>query len=336
MSTWRDHLMGFTLFTCLRNILMLASFLMMPWLAQGQEIYPDKPIRLIVPFPPGGGADNLARAVIPRASQILGQSIIVENRPGAGGNVGSEMVARAAPDGYTLLHGTNGTHGTNHALYSKTGFDPIKDFVPITRFTTIPAMVVVHPSLPVNNIKELIAYLKANPGKVSFASAGNGTTSHMAGTFFKNMAGVDIVHIPYKGGAAALTGMLGGEVQLMIDLMVNVYPQAKAGKLKGLAVTTLNRVPTAPDLPTLDESGLTGFDIAATDGIYAPAGTPRPIIDKLNNLLRQALTDPAVRENLAARGAFPSPSSPEGLAQHIAKEMPMWAKLVRDSGAKVD
>ncbi len=304
--------------------------------AQAQSAYPDKPVRLIVPFPPGGGADNLARAVIPRASQILGQTIIIENRPGAGGNVGSEMAARAAPDGYTLLHGTNGTHGINHALYAKTGFDPIKDFAPITRFTTIPAMLVVHPSLPVNNVKELIAYLKANPGKVSFASAGNGTTSHMAGTFFKNMAGVDIVHVPYKGGGAALTGMLGGEVQLMIDLMVNVYPQAKAGKLKGLAVTTLLRVPTAPDLPTMDEAGVPGFDIAATDGIYAPAGTPRAIIDKLNAVLRQALTDPQVRDNLGARGGFPTPSTPEGLSQHIAKELPMWAKLVKDSGAKVD
>jgi tripartite-type tricarboxylate transporter receptor subunit TctC len=158
----------------------------------------------------------------------------------------------------------------------------------------------------------------------------------MAGTFFKNMTGVDIVHIPYKGGGAALTGMLGGEVQLMIDLMVNVYPQAKAGKLKGLAVTTLTRVPTAPELPTMDEAGVPGFDIAATDGIYAPAGTPRAIIDKLNAVLRQALTDPQVRDNLGARGAFPSPSTPEALSQHIAKELPMWAKLVKDSGAKVD
>ena len=171
---------------------------------------------------------------------------------------------------------------------------------------------------------------------MSFASAGNGTTSHMAGTFFKNMAGVDIVHVPYKGGGAALTGMLGGEVQLMIDLMVNVYPQAKAGKLKGLAVTTLTRVPTAPELPTMDEAGVPGFDIAATDGIYAPAGTPRAIIDKLNAVLRQALTDPQVRDNLGARGGFPTPSTPEGLSQHIAKELPMWAKLVKDSGAKVD
>jgi tripartite-type tricarboxylate transporter receptor subunit TctC len=304
--------------------------------AHAQANYPDKPVRLVVPFPPGGGADNLARAVIPRASQILGQPIVIENRPGAGGNVGAEFVARAAPDGYTLLHGTNGTHGINHALYAKTGFDPVKDFAPITRFTTIPAMLVIHPSLPANNVRELIAYLKANPGKVSFASAGNGTTSHMAGILFKNMAGVDIVHVPYKGGGAALTGMLGGEVQLMIDLMVNVYPQAKAGKLKGLAVTTLTRVPTAPDLPTLDEAGVPGFDIAATDGIYAPAGTPRAVIDKLNAVLRQALNDPQVRESLGARGGFSSPSSPEGLSQHIATELPMWAKLVKDSGAKVD
>ncbi|MEP7085262.1 MAG: tripartite tricarboxylate transporter substrate-binding protein, partial [Betaproteobacteria bacterium] len=224
----------------------------------------------------------------------------------------------------------------NHALYSKVGFDPFKDFAPITRFTTIPAMLIVGPALPVNSVKELIAYLKANPGKVSFASAGNGTTSHMAGVLFKNSAGVDIVHVPYKGGGAALTGMLTGEVQLMIDLMVNVYPQVKAGKLKGLAVTTLNRVPTAPEVPTMDEAGVPGYDIAATDGIYAPAGTPRAIIDKLNGVLRQALSDPQVKESLGSRGAFPAPGTPEELARHIATEMPMWQKLVKESGAKVD
>ena len=298
--------------------------------------YPEKPIRLVVPFPPGGGADNLARTIVPKAAQILGQSIFVDNKPGAGGNVGSELVARALPDGYTLLYGTNGTHGTNQALYSKTGFDPFKDFAPVSRLTTIPAMLVVNPSVGVNTVKELIAYIKSNPGRVSFASAGNGTTSHMAGMQFKNMASLDIVHVPYKGGGPALMGVVGGEVQMTIDLMANVYAQVKALKLKGLAVTTINRVPMAPDTPTLDESGVSGFDMAATDGLYAPAGTPAAIVDKLNKAFRQALLDPQVTENLNMKGAFPSPSSPDDLAKHIAKEMPMWVRLVKESGARVD
>ncbi|MEJ7670238.1 MAG: tripartite tricarboxylate transporter substrate binding protein [Casimicrobiaceae bacterium] len=321
-----------------RWALLFGSFatVVVAGLAHAQTTYPDKPIRFVVPFPPGGGADNLARAIVPKAAQILGQPIVIENKPGAGGNIGAADVARAAPDGYTLLQGTNGTHGINQALYAKTGFDPVKDFVPVARFTVIPAMLVVHPSVPAANVKELVAYIKANPGKVSFASAGNGTTSHLAGTLFKNLTGTDIEHIPYKGGAAAMTGMLAGDVQMMIELMVNVYPNAKAGKLKGLAVTTKQRVSTAPELPTLDEAGIPGFDMAASDGVYAPAGTPKPIIDKLNAAFRQALQDPQVRDNLIARGAFPVPGAPDDLAQHVAREYPMWIKLVKDSGAKVD
>jgi tripartite-type tricarboxylate transporter receptor subunit TctC len=304
--------------------------------ADAQSSYPDRPVRLVVPFPAGGGADNLARAIAPRAAQLLGQPIVIDNKPGAGGNIGAAEVARAAPDGYTILHGTNGTHGINQALYAKPGFDPVKDFVPVARWTMLPAMLVVHPSIPANNVRELVAYLKANPNKVSFGSAGNGTTSHLAGTLFRNLTGTDIVHVPYKGGGPALAGLLAGDVQLMVELMVSVYPHAKAGKIKGLAVTTKQRVPTAPELPTLDESGVPGFDLAATDGVYAPAGTPRPIVDKLNAAFRQALEDPQVRENLAGRGAFGVPGTPEDLAAHVAREFPMWVKLVRDSGAKVD
>ncbi len=308
------------------------------WIAPacGQAPYPDRPIHFVVPFPPGGGADNLARTIVPRAAQILGESIVIENRPGAGGNIGAAEVARAAPDGYTLLQGTNGTHGINQALYARPGFDPFKDFAPIARFTVIPAMLVVIPDVPANNVTELVAYIKAHPGKISFASAGNGTTSHLAGVLFKNLTHTDIVHIPYKGGGPALTGLLGGEVQMMIDLTVNVLPYVKAGKLKGLAVTTKERVPTLPDVPTVEESGLPGFEIVASDGVYAPAGTPRPIIDKLNAAFRQALQDPQVSKSLMSRGALPMPGTPEDLARHIAREYPMWIKLVKDSGAKVD
>ena len=316
-----------------RAILALAAFAL-AGLVHAE--YPDRPIRLVVPFPPGGGADNLARAIVPKAAQILGQPIVIDNKPGAGGNIGSAEVARAAPDGYTLLQGTNGTHGINQALYAKPGFDPLKDFVPVARWTVIPAMVVIHPSLPANNVTELVAYLKANPGKVSFASAGNGTTSHLAGVRFAQLTGTDIQHIPFKGGGPALTGVLSGETPLMIDLMVSVYPQVKAGKLKGLAVTTKQRVPTVPDVPTLDESGVPGFDIAASDGVYAPAGTPPAIVDKLNAAFRQALEDPQVRENLVSRGAFPMPGPASDLVKHVNAEYPMWIKLVKDSGAKVD
>ena len=300
------------------------------------QSYPDKAVKLVVPFPPGGGADNLARSVMPRVGEILGQSIVIENRPGAGGNVGSEAVARATPDGYTLLYGTNGTHGINQALYAKTGFDPVKDFAPVSRMSYIPAMLVVIPAVPANNLKDLLAYLKTNPNKVSFASAGNGTTSHMAGEMFKRMAGVDIQHIPYKGGGPAITGLLGGEVQMMIDLTANLSAQVKAGKLKAIAVTSTSRVPTFPDLPTMEEAGLTGFEITASDGIYAPAGTPRSVIDKLNAAMKQALSEPAVVERLNARGAVAIYSTPEAQLAHITRELPIWARLVKDSGAKVD
>lgn len=300
------------------------------------QSYPDKPIRLVVPFPPGGGADNLARAVMPRVGEILGQPVIIDNRPGAGGNVGAEAVARSAADGYTLLYGTNGTHGINQALYAKTGFDPLKDFAPVSRVSYIPAMLVVIPSLPANNLKELLVYLKANPNKVSFSSAGNGTTSHMAGEMFKRMAGADIQHVPYKGGGPAITGLLGGEVQMMIDLTANLSAQVKAGKLKAIAVTGTSRVPSFAELPTMEEAGLAGFEITASDGIYAPAGTPRSVIDKLNAGMKQALIEPAVIERLAARGAVATYSTPEAQLQHITKELPMWARLVKDAGAKVD
>ena len=293
-------------------------------------------MRLVVAFPPGGGADNLVRAVAPAAQKFLGQPLVIDNRPGAGGSVGVESVARSAPDGYTITHGTNGTHGINLFLYSRIAYDPIVDFAPVTRFTIVPAMLVIHPSLPASSVTELLAYLKANPGKVSFSSSGNGTTSHMAAVMFMKLAGVEMVHIPYKGGGPALAGILAGDVQLNIDLMAVTFPNVKAGRLKGLAVTTAHRVAVAPDTPTLDESGVKGFEIAATDGIYAPAGTPRPIIDRLNAAFVQALNDPEVRERLLSRGSVPSPSTPEELTRHIASELPKWRDLVRASGAKVD
>jgi tripartite-type tricarboxylate transporter receptor subunit TctC len=298
--------------------------------------YPDRPVRLVVPFPPGGGADNLARMIMPRVAQALGQPIVIDNRPGAGGNVGAEIVARAAPDGYTLLYGTNGTHAINRSLYASLRFDPVKDFAPVSRMTLIAAMLVVTPELPATSTAELIQYAKANPGKVNFASAGNGTTSHLAGELFRTMAGVDIVHVPYRGGALAMTDVIGGQVQMMIDVMPNAYPQAKGGKVRGLAVTTARRFPGAPEYPTVAESALPGYEVSAWDGILAPAGTPPAIVDRLNAAIRQALDDPQLRESLLAAGAQAVAGTPDDFARHIAAETEKWARVVRQSGAKVD
>jgi tripartite-type tricarboxylate transporter receptor subunit TctC len=316
----------------LRAVALIVALL--PALAAAE--YPDKPIRLIVPFPPGGGADNLARLVMPKVADRLGATIYIDNKPGAGGNVGAESVARAAPDGYTLLYGTNGTHGINPSLYSHLPFDPVKDFVPVAPMTQIAALLIVNPELPVKSVAELIRYAKAHPGKVNFASAGNGTTSHLAGEMLKTMAGIDIVHVPYRGGALAAVDLMSGQVQMMIDVMPNAYPLAKEGKVRGIAVTTAERFPGAPEYPTFAESGLPGFEISAWDGVFAPAGTPEPIVAKLNAAIRQALDDPQLRSALIARGARPVPATPEQFARRVVASAQMWGKLVRDARAKVD
>lgn len=298
--------------------------------------YPDKPVRLVVPFPPGGGADNLARLIMPRVAQALGQPIVIENKPGAGGNVGAEFVARATPDGYTLLYGTNGTHSINASLYRNLRFDPIKDFAPVARMTSIAAMLIVNPKLPASSVAELISYAKANPGALNFASAGNGTTSHLAGELFKTAAGVDIVHIPYRGGALAISDLIGGQVQMMIDVMPNAYPLAKDGRVRGLAIASAQRFPGAPEYPTLAESGLPGFEASAWDGILAPAGTPEPVIRKLNAAVRAALEDPEIVSALRSRGAVPVVGTPEDFVRHIAESTKKWAAVVQSSGAKID
>jgi tripartite-type tricarboxylate transporter receptor subunit TctC len=298
--------------------------------------YPDRPVKLIVPFPAGGGADNLARMIMPRVSHVLGVPVVIENRPGAGGNVGAEIVARAAPDGYTLLYGTNGTHAINETLYGNLRFDPVADFAPVSRMTLIGAMLIVNPEVPATTVSELVRYARAHPGKLNFGSAGNGTTSHLAGELFKTMAGIDIVHVPYRGGAAAATDLMAGQVQMMIDVMPNAIPLAKGGRVRGLAVSTARRFPGAPDLPTIAESGVPGFDVSAWDGIFAPAGTPPAIVDKLNAAIRQALDEADLREMLIAHGAIAVPGSPEDLARHVVAEKAKWAKIIRASGARVD
>lgn len=304
--------------------------------ATAQATYPAKPIRLVVPFPAGGGADAIARTVAPKLSQVLGQSVVIDNKAGAGGNIGAEFVARAPADGYTLLYGTNGTHAINQTLYGNLRFDPVGDFAPVSRLTEIAPMLVVNPALPVKNVAELVAYARANPGKINYASAGNGTTSHLAGEMFKTLAGVDIVHIPYRGGGAAMMDVIAGRAPVMIDVMPNALPQVQGGKVRGLAVATAHRAASAPEFPTIAEAGLPGFELAAWDGILAPAGTPQPVIARLNAAIREALADPQVAASLAARGAQPVPGSPAEFARHIQTESTKWAGLVKSSGARND
>ena len=316
------------------GLLMAAASLAMPAMVTAQ--YPDRPVVVVVPFPPGGGGDTLARTVMPRVAQELGQPIVIENKPGAGGNIGSAGVARATPDGYVLLYGTNGTHAINQTLYRKPGFDAEKEFAPVSRLTEIPAVLVVNPSLlPVKSAPELIAYLKANPGKVSFASAGNGTTSHLAGIMFGTLAGVDIQHVPYKGGAQAITDVMGGQVAMMIDVMPNVYPHIKSGKVRALAISTVARSPAAPDLPTIAEA-VPGFEVTAWDAVFAPPGTPKAIVERLNAAVRKALDDPAIKETLLARGTVTVAGTPDDLARFVTSENARWGKVVKQIGAQVD
>lgn len=300
------------------------------------QSFPSKPIKLIVPFPAGGGGDNLARLVMTRVGVELGQPIVVENLSGAGGNVGSAAATRAAPDGYTLLYGTNGTHGINQTLYKRPGFDALKDFEPVSRLTSIAALVVVRPGLPVNSMSELIKLLKSAPGRYTFASAGNGTTSHLSGEILKEQAGLAVVHIPYRGGAAAITDVMGGQVDFMIDVMPNTAPQVRGGKLRGLAVSTASRVSSFPDVPTIAESGLPGFNVGAWDAIFAPAGTPKPVVDQINAAIQKALADPELRTQLAARGAEAVGGSPQELKEHVAREIERWGTAVKRSNASID
>jgi tripartite-type tricarboxylate transporter receptor subunit TctC len=300
------------------------------------QAWPSKPIRYIVIFAPGGTTDILARLIAPKLSDALGQPVIVENRPGAGGNNGAEMLAKAAPDGYTIGSGTVSSHAINATLYSKLPYDPAKDFSPITMLATLPNMLVVHPSLGVNNVAELIALLKAIPNKYSFGSAGNGTSQHMSGEMFKTMTGTSMQHIPYKGSGPMIPDLLAGTISMSFENLTTAYPPVKQGRLKALAVTTVKRSFIAPDVPTMQEAGLAGYDITSWQALFAPAGVPKEIIARLHAETAKALKAPDVAKKLEELGLDAGGMSPEELGALVRSDIPRLGKVVRDSGARID
>ena len=303
--------------------------------------YPSKPVRFIVPFPPGGTADVLARHLAHRLSEALGQTFVVDNRPGAAGNIASELAAKAAPDGYTLFFGTIGTHGgINAALYPKIPFDAFRDFQPIALAHLLPNVVIVHPDFPAKTLAELLALMRQHPDKYTFASSGNGGISHLGGELMKQMAGVKMVHVPYKGGAAATADIIGGRVTLMIETAPNALAHARAGRLRALASSGAKRSAAAPDLPTISEAGqafgLNGYEVTTWTALYAPAGTPKEIVGRLAAEMARAARSKDYVDKLASIATDVPESSPEHLAGFMKAEFAKWARVVKESGAKID
>ena len=298
--------------------------------------YPTKPIRLVVPAVAGGIADAIARPLAQKLTESWGQQIVVENRSGAGGNIGAEFVAKAAPDGYTLLIGNMGTHAINPAVYSRMPYDPESDFAPIVLVAGTPLVLVVHPSLPSKSLKELIALAKSRPGRLNFASATSGGPTHLAGEVFKTVAGIDIVHVPYKGNPQAVTALVSGETQLMFSSPLTVAPFVRAGRLRALAMSYTKRIVSMPAVPTMAEAGLPGVEVSGWYAVFSPAGTSREIVAKLNAEIQRIVALPETREQFFLQGLEPLSSTPEQLSQHIRKERAKWADAVKRSGAKVD
>ena len=318
----------------LASLLCAASLLAAPH-AHAQA-WPSKPIKYIVNFAPGGTTDILARMIAPKLSEALGQPVVVENKPGQAGSVGAAELARSAPDGHTIGSGTISSHAINVTLYPKLPYDVLKDFSPITMLATLPNMLVVHPSIPANNVQELIAFLKANPNKHSFGSAGNGTSQHMSGELFKTMTGVQMQHIPYKGSGPMIPDLLGGTISMSFENLTTAYPPAKQGKLKALAVTSAKRSFIAPEVPTMAEAGLSGYDISSWQALFAPAGLPKPVHDRLYAEVVKALKAPDVVKRLQDLGLDAGGMTPDELAAKLREDIPRLGKVVRDSGAKVD
>jgi tripartite-type tricarboxylate transporter receptor subunit TctC len=300
------------------------------------ETYPSKPIRFVVPYPAGGPLDTVARLLGQKVSESVKQPVIVDNKPGAGGNIGADAVAKSAPDGYTILLGAVATHAINPTLYKSIPYDAARDFIPVTQVASTPNVLVVNPSVPAANVREFIAYAKANPGKLNFGSGSTGSAGHLAGELFKAMAGVDMTHVPYKGAAPAMNDLIGGQIQLMFDNLASALGQVRAGRVRALAVTTATRTPLAPELPTIAESGLPGFDINTWFGIFVPANTPREVVDRLHGEFTRALALPDVKERMLTLGAEPVGSTPEEFAAYIRAEGAKYARVIKASGAKAD
>jgi tripartite-type tricarboxylate transporter receptor subunit TctC len=300
------------------------------------QTYPVRPITLVVPFPPGGSTTIVARIITDRMADAIGQQFVVDNRGGAGGTLGTRQVAKSAPDGYTIALGYTGTLAIGPSLFPNVGYDVRADFAPIGRIGVAPSTLVVHPSFPVHSVAELIAYAKANPGKVNYGSAGIGTVGHVAGEYFAIATGIKLTHIPYKGTGPAITDLLGGHIPLSFSPIPAVHESAKSGLLRMLAVTSAERSSLVPEMPTVAESGVPGFDAVLRYGLVAPAGTPRPIIDRLDRALQATLASDEVRNRLAVEGAEPLPSTPEEYAADIDHEETQWSKVIKASGAKAE
>ena len=300
------------------------------------QTWPAKPVRLIVPYPPGGSADILARAIGQKLADGIGQSVVIDNRPGAGTAIGAEAAARSAPDGYTIMLGTVSSHAINPALNPTLKYDPVKDFAPVSLVASIPFALVVHPSLPVNTVKELVALAKAKPAALNFSSAGNGTSNHLAGELFKSMTGTYMVHIPYKGSAPALNDLIAGQVQLMFDLVLTTAPHVRSGAVRAIAVTGRERSSALPGVPTVAESGVPGYEVSAWFGFFAPAGTPAAIVTALNAETVKAMRLPDLRDRLASQGADAVTDTPEQFAAYVKEELGKWTRVVKASGMKAD
>jgi tripartite-type tricarboxylate transporter receptor subunit TctC len=325
-----------------RHLLASAGSLLLPRVTRAQSAWPIKTVRIVVPFTPAGTTDILARSLAPELSKAFGQTFIIDNRPGAGGNVGADLIAKANPDGYNLLMGTVGTHAINASLYPRLSFDPIKDFTPIVLVASVPNVLVMNPAkmqiYGINNVADLIGYAKANPGKLNMASSGNGTSIHLSGELFKTMTGTYMVHFPYRGSGPALLDLIAGTMDLMFDNLPSAMPHIKAGKLKALAVTTLQRSGALPDVPTIAETGgpVKGFDASSWFGLLAPAGTSTEIVNRIQQETAKSFQSPTFKERLLSQGAIPGGQPPAEFAKFIAAETKKWAQVVKVSGAKVD
>ena len=324
-------------FPCLERRALLQGLIAATFFCSAAgHAFPDKPVRFVVGFTPGGPSDILARALGQKLAERWKQQVVVENRPGAGGNIAAAEVAKSAPDGHTWLLGNNSILATNHSLYRSLPYDPVKDFAPVALVAVQPNILVVHPDVPAKSVAELVNYLKNDPGKINYASSGAGAAAHLAGELFKAMAGVDMVHVPYKGAQPALTDLLAGQVQLMFATSASVIPYVKAGRLRALAVTTAQRSPSVPELPTVSEAGLPGFEATTWHGVVVPAATPVALVEQLNRELNAVLNEKDLRERLAGLGAEVVTGTPREFADYIAREIPKWSKVVKDSGARAE